>query len=538
MFGLLKKLNPLNLLIGLGLKKVKHWVDDTFRDKVQPVEGSVLYCDLYMAVEHSGIYVGDNNISNIVVDGFADAAVKLSNPKSFTDSSKLHKHIYVSCKGSRAVGDDDVAYLANKSVGDRNFYGLVFSNCHQFSERCVNEAERYIDNPLFSFDILSGTWEPTLNALKSAAKNKLGATKWRLWDWQGKAEPEPKPDFNDLFNTLTNTPLTDENASEINKAKLQLQEYLAEIADEAIPQEVISTLNGYAVKLSDVQEKYQECKGFMAQMGEHLSYNELNKVDRTDFLALAKLLEDNNEINKIIQKLGRNYISEEKKEKVTKCAKNEMFGIHKSNELVRVLPSELINLEDDDLEYLFYAKLLENSLLTYELSGDLIKTEEIKNKGPIIACLDTSGSMKGTPLLKAKALLLAVSKILEPENRELYVLLFGANNEISELNLNNSTTDANTNSSNTAALLSFLSKGYGGGTDFETPLNRSVQIIEKNTTFINADILMITDGYCSVTPDFKNQFTHKKQQLDFSVYTVICDAPKEVDDFSDEIFSL
>ena len=47
--------------------------------------------------------------------------------------------------------------------------------------------------------------------------------------------------------------------------------------------------------------------------------------------------------------------------------------------------------------------------------------EKISNKGPIVVCLDTSGSMKGTPLLRAKALVLSITKILREENRELYV---------------------------------------------------------------------------------------------------------------------
>ena len=38
--------------------------------------------------------------------------------------------------------------------------------------------------------------------------------------------------------------------------------------------------------------------------------------------------------------------------------------------------------------------------------------EKISNKGPIVVCLDTSGSMKGTPLLRAKALVLSIIKIL------------------------------------------------------------------------------------------------------------------------------
>lgn len=74
---------------------------------------------------------------------------------------------------------------------------------------------------------------------------------------------------------------------------------------------------------------------------------------------------------------------------------------------MRLLPSELANLEDEDLEMLFYAKLLEKNLITYQLSGITNVTQDEsyqqpKTTGPVVACLDTSGSMGGvnTPNLK------------------------------------------------------------------------------------------------------------------------------------------
>lgn len=39
--------------LSFGLKTLKYFVDSTFRDKVRPVPGSVVYCDLWLAVEHS-----------------------------------------------------------------------------------------------------------------------------------------------------------------------------------------------------------------------------------------------------------------------------------------------------------------------------------------------------------------------------------------------------------------------------------------------------------------------------------------------------
>ena len=58
----------LNLVIAaipLGIKSIKYFIDSTLRDHVQPMPGSVLYCDLWVAVEHSGIYVGNGEIVHL-----------------------------------------------------------------------------------------------------------------------------------------------------------------------------------------------------------------------------------------------------------------------------------------------------------------------------------------------------------------------------------------------------------------------------------------------------------------------------------------
>ena len=186
----------------LGIKALKYFVDSTFRDKVVPVPGSVLYCDLWIAVEHSGIYVGDGAISNIVVDGVAESTVCRSNPESFTSKSVLGRKIYVSCNSAGAVGHAVVARCADAQVGERAFYGLVIKNCHQFSTRCVNArgadlAEQGLWDKLRSQIWPAETWEPTLGLLKKTAQQKLGATKWRLWAWDeaSDAEDAPEPDW-------------------------------------------------------------------------------------------------------------------------------------------------------------------------------------------------------------------------------------------------------------------------------------------------------------------------------------------------------
>jgi len=419
-------LGALGFAIPLGFKGIKYFFDSTFRDQVTPVPGSVLYCDLWVAVEHSGIYVDDGQISNIVVEGMAQAAVRLNSARSFTSKSTLGRKIYVSCNRHGPVGHDTVARGAEAHVGEESFYGLVIKNCHQFSTRCVNYADRVVDDSSLWDRFTDLMWpeslEPTLAILKSTAKEKLGASKWRLWDWDNdiRDNPPSEPDWQGIAQALRRLPLNPESIAQLRAELAECLDYEAEIADESIPAEMRGKLAGFRQTLSEIDQKYREAEPFLRQCpGASFCYEELS-ASKSDWLALAKQMQNNPQIKALIHKLGRAYISEEKKRqsRIPQASRSEVHGTHRSADLQRMLPSELLNLEDETLENLFYARLLEQNLLTYELSGTtLIQGEETevsrKRTGPVVACLDTSGSMAGEPLQKAKALLLATANILQ-----------------------------------------------------------------------------------------------------------------------------
>lgn len=536
-------INAFKAAVPLGLKALKYFVDSSFRDKVLPVPGSVLYCDLWVAVEHSGIYVGDEEIANIVVDGLAESTVCRSSPESFTSKSVLGRKIYVSCDSDGAVGHATVARGAHGHVGERAFYGLVIKNCHQFSTRCVNYAGRDVGSDSLldmAFSLIPGeTWEPTLAVLKGSARKKLGATKWRLWDWdlEAQADPTPEPDWQAHSDFFRQLPLDSKSIEQIRAELTATQAYEAEIADEKIPPWIRQQLGIFRQTLADVSQKYTEVKDFLAACsGSSFSYAELVAC-KDDFAALASALRDNAQIKALARKMGRDYISEEKKKqaRIPQASKSEVHGTHRSDDVMRVLPSELLNLEDETLETLFYARLLEKNLLSYELQGvTFISGEETettkKRTGPVVACLDTSASMRGAPLLKAKALLLAVASILKAEDRSLHVLLFGSAGEIREFSM------AGENDS--AGLLAFLQQGFGGGTDFEAPLSRALAIIAAHETYKKADVLMISDGDCSLSPTFTKTLQSQKDALNCMVYSVLCGGARVQDVFSDEVVVL
>lgn len=168
-------LNRVKINWSLGIKIIKSFIDNNFRGKVIPIKGSVVYADLYILGEHSGIYIGDDEISNIILIGFAESIVKNSSPEDFTNKSKMYKKIYVSCDKNGAVGDENVYNGAINHLGERNFYGLIFSNCHSFSKKCVNYSKHEYKTGILSdmTDIFDESWEPTIKDLKKTAKRKL-----------------------------------------------------------------------------------------------------------------------------------------------------------------------------------------------------------------------------------------------------------------------------------------------------------------------------------------------------------------------------
>ena len=81
----------------------------------------------------------------------------------------------------------------------------------------------------------------------------------------------------------------------------------------------------------------------------------------------------------------------------------------------------------------------------------------------------------------------------------------------------------------------FSLKSYEGGTDFETPLRRGIEIISEKENYRKADILMVTDGSCRISYQFKRVLKEEKERLDFKIYTVICEADRVEKDFSDGV---
>lgn len=197
-------------------------------------------------------------------------------------------------------------------------------------------------------------------------------------------------------------------------------------------------------------------------------------------------------------------------------ARSEVHSIMLSGELERLLPSETVKLQDETLKGIFFSGMIEGKLLSYHLRGKgwagglPVK----KKKGPVVALVDTSGSMHGAPETLAKAIVLAIVKKMHRERRAARIVLFGSTGEAAAF-------DIIPERSIARDFLDFLGHGFGGGTDFNTALRAGLTSFDVKS-YKGADLLFITDGLSMVTDgDLIKEWKELKARLNARILTII-----------------
>jgi uncharacterized protein with von Willebrand factor type A (vWA) domain len=252
----------------------------------------------------------------------------------------------------------------------------------------------------------------------------------------------------------------------------------------------------------------------------------------TKYKELAKLLDKIPALKELTNRLGRYHsMMGEKIWDPTAHGKSEVFSVERSGDIERILPSELVQLGYPPTKYLFYSKLADKSLLTYELKGEGWTQPEEKEKGPVIICIDTSGSMSGFPESMAKAVSLAVAKEANSQSRKVVLILFGSRNETQEIIFDRSENAID-------SLMNFLNLSFGGGTDFDSALKSALKTLD-DTNYSYADVLFVTDGYGEISR-MREEFQRIKSKLGTRFFTLLIesDDTDALQDISDEVWIL
>lgn len=202
-------------------------------------------------------------------------------------------------------------------------------------------------------------------------------------------------------------------------------------------------------------------------------------------------------IKELAKEIGKHgETKEQKSAKKQRTYRGNIIGLEFSNDVNRILPSELALLMNEETELLFYKKFAEKKLVSFSYGKKA--TGEKQEKGPAIICIDTSGSMNGEPEDIAKSLSLFILLECIKEKRSCYIISFSISIECLDLTKIDDKGVLN-------KFLNFLGHSFHGGTDFEPCLDHALEILE-NKSFKNADVLVISDFYVG---DFSNDFLQK-----------------------------
>ena len=204
----------------------------------------------------------------------------------------------------------------------------------------------------------------------------------------------------------------------------------------------------------------------------------------------------------------------------------EVADVELGAEITRLLPSEFLGMaEGGDLELTFLRRFVERQTLQYKLRS----TEPLAH-GPMIVCIDTSGSMAGHREMWAKAVALALATVCKEQRRDLHVMCwhYSVVREWS-LPVGRIGLEAFTQIASQPA--------DGGDTRFEPPLTRAADLIEQSEALGKADVVFITDGQSFVNDAWRRGYNARKEKLGFRVWGVAidCGNASVLDSLSDDL---
>ncbi|EPI8561039.1 VWA domain-containing protein [Vibrio fluvialis] len=319
------------------------------------------------------------------------------------------------------------------------------------------------------YHVDSSFWHKELLDKKSneTAKSLL------LLDWQKKLDKSVSEWY---FETLSRM------REEFYK---QLTDWLNLLEELIYSLESLGLEPGMYLDLSDADLK-SESINELKRWADYLK-NDQGAKKVSEMLGKVRQIESSTKIEKVLKSVAF------KQPVVDINSKEEIVGVVQGKDIEHALPSELALLSDSETSVLFDLKYLESRLLSFEMQGitemeqeeSILVDESVEEDsklGPMILCVDTSGSMYGTPEHIAKAMALYLSTVARKQSRNCYLINFSTSIVTFDL----------TGKKGLGSLIKFLSSSFHGGTDVAPALRHATELM-KNESYKNADVLVISD---------------------------------------------
>lgn len=301
-------------------------------------------------------------------------------------------------------------------------------------------------------------------------------------------------------------------------------------------------------------DELSEVFGLLPDAAKHLRSDQLRGLLRSDgwqqVLRASRLLSQLRELGEAIRRLGRARQTDEPDPASQALAHRvaqavttvpdtrwvrvpdlpgQTRGIQRSDRIARMLPAEAMMLAHPRLRLVWHARRAERALLCYEDDDRLrerVSRQAVSwqahphprpdrrlEMGPILVCIDTSGSMREGAEAVAKAVVLEAMRTAHAQQRACHVFAFGGEGEVQAMTLP-------VDGDGIARLIDFLGQSFQGGTDICGPIERSLAMLE-HAGWRLADLLIASDGEFGATRQLVDRLNAAKRRHGLKVCGVL-----------------
>lgn len=140
--------------------------DLLYRPRFYPKVGSVVRTELVKGIDHSGVYIGEDKIIEIIEEK-KRGNVKVQSVYDFVHATSLRTgvsvYIAVNKLSKEVLYDEKIADNAKKYIGKDNEYELFNNNCHSFVHKCITNQPFEKITKVWTFKDLTKTVQNHLN---------------------------------------------------------------------------------------------------------------------------------------------------------------------------------------------------------------------------------------------------------------------------------------------------------------------------------------------------------------------------------------
>ena len=173
--------------------------------------------------------------------------------------------------------------------------------------------------------------------------------------------------------------------------------------------------------------------------------------------------------------------------KIEHSAPSDIEGVTIGNDITSMLPNEMAQMVDDDLNGLFVYKFATRNLQNFRYKSAVmhpshkLQLRRARQKGPMVVCLDTSGSMAGQPERISHALIVKLLQLALRQDRDFLLIAFSYMAKAFEVRQNR------------ARLLDFFRKQASGDTDVTDMLEMCIDTLMSKPEYMSADVCLVSD---------------------------------------------